>query len=149
MQLLSPAFGDGENIPTQYTCKGQNINPQLTFVDVSTDTKSLVLILHDPDAVGSDFVHWLIWDIPSTTATISTNSVPVGAVQGQNGNGSNKYMGPCPPAGSGTHHYMFELYALDLSLNLTPQTDRQKLEEVMKGHVIEHTTLIGLVAAQN
>lgn len=149
MQILSSAFKHGETIPEQYTCRGQNINPQLIFVDVPTGTKSLALILHDPDALNGDFVHWLIWDIPISANSIASSNLPVGAVQGQNGVGSNKYIGPCPPAGSGTHRYMFELYALNFSLNLKPDTNRQKLEEAMKGHVIEQATLTGLVAAQN
>ena len=147
MQLLSPAFGDGGNIPQQYTCKGQNVSPPLNITDVPAGTKSLALVMHDPDAVSGDFVHWLLWNVAPITQSINANSAPSTAIQGLTGFGNNKYGGPCPPAGTGTHHYMFELYALDTTINLSPDSSRQKLEEEIKGHVITQTTLTGLVTA--
>jgi Raf kinase inhibitor-like YbhB/YbcL family protein len=149
MKIHSPAFADGGAIPQQYTCKGQNISPQLDILDVPKEAKSLSLIMHDPDAPVGDFVHWLIWDIPANTATIATNNLPVGAVQGKTGFNENKYGGPCPPSGSGTHRYMFELYALDNSLNLNSGCDREKLQEAMEGHAIAQAVLTGLVAADS
>jgi Raf kinase inhibitor-like YbhB/YbcL family protein len=116
---------------------------------VPENTKSLSLIMHDPDAVSGDYVHWLIWDINPQTQTISPGSVPVGAVQGLNSDGTNKYIGPCPPVGSGVHRYIFELYALDITLNLPPNTERSKLEEAIKGHVLEKYSLTGLFAADS
>jgi Raf kinase inhibitor-like YbhB/YbcL family protein len=147
LQLISTAFNQNEAIPTQYTCKGENTNPPLNIAGVPQNAKSLALIMHDPDAVGSDFVHWLMWGIPTSTETITPNSVPIGAMQGQSGFGNNKYGGPCPPSGSGTHRYMFELFALDTTLTLGPDTTREKLQEAMKGHIVAQTTLTGLVAA--
>lgn len=97
LKVASSAFADSAPIPAQYTCKGQNINPPLSILGVPAGAKSLALIMHDPDAVGGDFVHWTIWDIPASTENIAANSVPAGAIQGQNGGGRNKYMGPCPP----------------------------------------------------
>jgi Raf kinase inhibitor-like YbhB/YbcL family protein len=88
-----------------------------------------------------------MWGIPTSTETITPNSVPIGAMQGQSGFGNNKYGGPCPPSGSGTHRYMFELFALDTTLTLGPDTTREKLQEAMKGHIVAQTTLTGLVAA--
>jgi Raf kinase inhibitor-like YbhB/YbcL family protein len=148
LQLISQAFGNGEAIPGQYTCKGQNINPPLSIMNVPLGAKSLALVMHDPDALGSDFVHWLVWDIKAEAQAFAANSVPVGAVQGVSGFGNNKYGGPCPPAGSGTHRYIFELYALDTVLSLGPDTNREKLEQTMKGHIIEQCSLAGLVADQ-
>ena len=147
LQLTSPVFKQSETIPQQYTCKGDDINPPLNISGVPAGAKSLTLIMHDPDALGSDFLHWLMWDIPVATETITPSSVPVGAVQGPNGFGKNQYGGPCPPAGSGTHRYMFELYALDTALALPPDSSREKLQEMMKGHVLAQHTLTGLVAA--
>jgi Raf kinase inhibitor-like YbhB/YbcL family protein len=149
MQLVSPVFNHGETMPEQYTCKGQNINPPLNIVGVPNSAKSLALIMHDPDAVSGDFVHWLVWDIPPGAQIIGTNSLPIGAVQGQTGFGSSNYGGPCPPNGTGTHRYIFELYALDTNLNLNPQSGREKLQEVMKGHILSKSILTGLVAAAN
>jgi Raf kinase inhibitor-like YbhB/YbcL family protein len=147
LQLSSPAFKHGEAIPIQYSCKGDDVNPPLNIMGVPQNAKSFALIMHDPDALGTDFVHWLVWDIPTGTQTIAANSVPVGAIQGKTGFGNNKYGGPCPPSGSGTHRYIFELYALDIPLSLSSDTSRDKLQDAMKGHIVAQNTLTGLVAA--
>lgn len=148
LSLTSSAFQDGGTIPQQYTCRGQNINPPLNITGQPEDTKSLALIMHDPDAVSGDFLHWLMWDMPASTQAIAATSVPVGAIQGPNGSGNNTYMGPCPPKGTGTHHYKFDLYALDTTLGLDSKSSRQQLEDAMKGHILDQTTLTGLFSAQ-
>lgn len=144
MKITSPAFTDGGTIAAQYTCKGQNISPPLSIVDVPADAKTLALIMHDPDAVSGDFTHWLMWDIPPSTAIVAVNSVPAEVVQGVNGGGQNKYMGPCPPAGTGRHRYIFELYALDEALALRTGSARTELEKAMAGHTLAQATLTGL-----
>ncbi|OGL34461.1 hypothetical protein A3F65_00345 [Candidatus Saccharibacteria bacterium RIFCSPHIGHO2_12_FULL_47_16b] len=148
LALSSSAFSDNQPIPVQYTCKGENVNPPLAISDVPAEAKALALIVHDPDAVSGDFVHWLMWDIPLATTSINANTVPVGAVQGQNDGGQSQYMGPCPPASTGTHRYMFKLYALDTILNLPAGSERPVLEQAMQGHVLAKTTLTGLFASQ-
>jgi Raf kinase inhibitor-like YbhB/YbcL family protein len=145
MQVVSPVFKEGAAIPLPYSCKGQNISPPLNFVSIPEAAKSLALIMHDPDAPSGDYVHWTLWDIPADTGTLAANSVPVGAVQGINSSGENKYMGPCPP--SGTHRYMFELYALDTSLSLPAETQREDLLKTMEGRVLEKATLTGTYSA--
>src|SRR4051794_23954382 len=82
-QILSPVFKDNGNIPVHYTCRGQNISPPLNLLGIPSEAESLVLILHDPDAVNMDFVHWIMWNIPVSTESIATNSVPAGAIQGK------------------------------------------------------------------
>ena len=148
LSLTSPEFNEGAPIPASYTCKGQNINPPLNITGVPQKAQSLALILHDPDAVNGDFVHWLVWDMPASTKNIAANSVPVGAIQGANGSGQPKYMGPCPPAGTGTHRYMFELYALDNTIDLQAGANRDELEKTIQGHVLAKQTLTGLFSAQ-
>jgi Raf kinase inhibitor-like YbhB/YbcL family protein len=147
MQLLSPAFEKGDDIPMQYTCKGDNISPPLNIVDVPTESKSLALIMHDPDAPDGDFLHWLVWDIPAATQAIGAGSIPVGAVQGLSGFNKNEYGGPCPPGGTGVHHYIFDLYALDTTLNLSPNTTHDQLERTIKSHIIQQASLTGVFAA--
>lgn len=147
LKLFSQVFRDGAAIPVQYTCKGQNVNPPLNIMGVPAGVKSLALIVHDPDAVGGDFVHWTVWDIPTSTETITVNSVPTRAIQGLNSSGKNGYMGPCPPAGTGIHRYMFELYGLDKTLGLPGDTDRDELKKAMEGHILAQHTLTGLFAA--
>ncbi len=148
LALASQAFADGASIPAQYTCKGQDISPPLTIMGAPAGAKSLALIMHDPDAASGDFVHWTVWDVPISTGTIAANSVPDGAVQGQNGGGQNKYMGPCPPAGTGVHRYMFELYALDKILGLKSGAGRDQLQYAMTGHILDQHNLTGLFAAE-
>jgi len=116
-------------------------------MNTPAEAKSLALIMHDPDAVSGDFTHWLLWDIPASTDVLAANSFPVGAVQGNNGTGKSGYIGPCPPAGTGTHHYIFELYALDTNLGLQTDVNRQQLEQAMEGHVLAEAKLTGLFDA--
>jgi Raf kinase inhibitor-like YbhB/YbcL family protein len=149
LEIISPVFRAGHAIPNQYTCRGANVNPPLTILGVPDGTQSLTLVMHDPDAVSGDFLHWLVWDIPPSTELISVNSVPVGAVQGQNSGGDSSYIGPCPPGGSGTHHYVFDFYALDTTLNLAPGATIDDVIKAQKGHVLDHTALTGLVAANS
>lgn len=147
LKLASRVFDDGAQIPTQHTCKGQNVNPPLSITGVPAKAKSLTLIMHDPDAVSGDFVHWTMWDISTGTEIIAVNGLPAGAIQGINGGGKNQYMGPCPPTGTGTHHYLFELYALDKTLGLPPATSCGQLKNAMAGHILAQHTLTGLFAA--
>jgi len=147
LMLASGAFRDGSPIPPQYSYKGQNVSPPLVITGAPKAAASLVLIMHDPDAVSGDFTHWLMWDIPVSTDVIAANSVPVGAVQGPNGTGKNQYIGPCPPAGTGIHHYIFELYALDKTLGLPAESDRDQLEQTMAGNILARSTLTGLFEA--
>ncbi len=149
MMLGSPAFANNTAVPLKYTCRGDNINPQLVITNVPNKAKSLVLILHDPDSVSPDFTHWLLWNIPANTSQIAENSTPTGAVSGTNDTSKTGYMGPCPPAGTGTHRYMFELYAIDTTLNLPDTTKRPVLEQSIEKHVVAHFLLTGLFSAEH
>lgn len=145
MQLTSDLFAHQSPIPDTYTCKGQNISPSLRIADIPPATKSLVLVLHDPDAPNGDFLHWTVWNIPPTTFLIKEKSVPDSAVQGLNDFGKVGYGGPCPP--SGTHRYVFELYALNTLLELPEGTRASDLQKAMESHVLEKAGLTGLVSA--
>jgi Raf kinase inhibitor-like YbhB/YbcL family protein len=148
LQIISPVFRDGSSIPPQYTCKGQNVNPALNIFNVPKSAQSLTLIMHDPDAVSGDFLHWLVWDITPNTDSIAVNSVPIGAVQGLNGTGQPGYMGPCPPKGTGTHRYIFDFYALDTTLNLPANSTIEQAIKAQRGHVLDHCALTGTFAAE-
>jgi|SRR5581483_9329792 len=149
LEIISPVFRHGSPIPRQYTCRGQNVNPPLNIFDAPKGTESLTLIMHDPDAVSGDYLHWLIWDIPPSTESIPVNSVPIGAVQGQNGSGQTGYTGPCPPAGGGTHHYIFDFYALDTTLDLPANSTIEDVIKAQKGRVLDHYALTGTFAADS
>lgn len=142
MKIISPAFKSNEKIPAKYTCQGDDINPKLEISDVPKNTKSLVLIMDDPDASAGTWDHWILFNIPPETKQISENSVPKNAIQGKNSWKENKYGGPCPP--SGTHRYFFKLYALDTTLNLNENANKADLETEMKAHILAKTELIGL-----
>ncbi len=143
--LKSPAFNNNEPIPSKYTCDAQNINPPLQIENIPLGTKSLVLIMDDPDATGGvTWDHWLIWNLNPDLRTIEENQVPAGAIQGTTSFGEIKYGGPCPPKGSNPHHYMFRLYALDSILNLPAGASKTEIEEAIKNHKLGETVLIGL-----
>jgi Raf kinase inhibitor-like YbhB/YbcL family protein len=142
LKLSSPAFKHNESIPSKYTCDGADVNPPLVIENVPPGTKSLALIVDDPDAPAGTWVHWVLWNIVPATKEIRENAVPSGALQGINDFRKSDYGGPCPP--SGTHRYFFKLYALDMMLSLGPKTKKTELEHAMKGHIVAHGELIGL-----
>ncbi|MFC1749782.1 YbhB/YbcL family Raf kinase inhibitor-like protein [Pseudomonadota bacterium] len=142
MKLSSSAFENDSDIPSQYTCDGQDINPNLKVEDVPQDAVSLVLIVDDPDAPVGDWVHWTLWSIPADISEISENSVPHGATEGLTDFGRSGWGGPCPP--SGTHRYYFKLFALDIDLILDHSAKKADILDAMKGHIVDQTELIGL-----
>lgn len=142
MQITSPVFKNNESLPIKYTCDGSDINPPLTFSEIPENTKSLALILDDPDAPSGDWVHWVLWNITPDTKEIPEDSVPKNAIQGLTSDNTNKWGGPCPP--SGTHHYQFKLYALDTMLNLPTFSKKKGLEKAMTAHILDQTILVGL-----
>ena len=140
MKLTSPDFEDGGMIPREMTCDGEDVSPELLITGVPEGTKSLALIMDDPDTPRGTFIHWLAWNIPADTKSIVRGKEPQGA-QGTIGFGGKGYRGPCPP--SGTHRYYFKLYALDNEIQLKEGARRELLEEAMQGHIIEKAELMG------
>lgn len=141
MKLTSPAFTNNERVPSEYTCQGQDINPQLEISDIPENTQSLVLIVDDPDSPSGTWIHWILFNIPLISA-ISEDSVPQGAVQGKNSFGENAYNGPCP--GSGSHRYFFKLYTLDITLNLNEGATKTQVEQAMQNHILDEAQLVGV-----
>ncbi|HBE45375.1 MAG TPA: YbhB/YbcL family Raf kinase inhibitor-like protein [Deltaproteobacteria bacterium] len=142
LEVSSTAFKENTSIPKKYTCDGKDINPPLTIENVPQGTKSLALIVDDPDAPMGIWVHWVLWNIDPKTREIKENSVPQGAIQGINDFGKSSYGGPCPP--SGTHRYFFKAYALDTVLNLPQNSRKADLEKGMKGHILGQGQLMGI-----
>jgi len=140
MTVSSPAFTYGGSIPSEYTCKGTDLNPQINISNVPAGTKSIAMIMDDPDAPAGTWVHWVLWNIDPKTTAISKNSVPSGAKQGSNSWGKTSYGGPCPP--SGTHRYFFKVYALDTTLSLSSATSGS-LTSAMSGHVLKQINYMG------
>lgn len=139
---LTSVFEHNGNIPSVYTCDGQDLAPVLTVSEVPQGTQELVLIVDDPDAPMGTFVHWLVYNLPANTTTIDNKNLPGGVKQGMTDFGRASWGGPCPP--SGTHRYFFKLYALDKKLNLSAGATKSELEKALNGHVVEQAELIGL-----
>lgn len=138
--VKSSSFNNNEFIPSKYTCDGLNINPDIIVDEIPENTKSLAIIMEDPDSPNGTFCHWLLWDI-LPKSSIKEDSAP--GIQGRNNMGENKYSGPCPP--SGKHHYHFKVYALDTTLSFLPSnTDKKEFEKAIVGHSIAWGELIGL-----
>jgi len=149
--ISSPAFTEGGNIPSKFTCDAGQTNPSpaLAWKDAPAGTKSFVLIMDDPDApMPGGFTHWVLADIPA-----STKGLPEGFQVGSVGVSANSgfrrpgYGGPCPP--SGAHHYHFKLSALDVdSIGIAQGASRADVEKAMAGHVLATAETIGLYQKQ-
>ncbi len=145
MKLESSAFEAEGKIPSKYTCDGENINPALQISDVPSGTKSLVLIMDDPDVpknLREDGMwdHWLVFNIPPETTEIPEGREPQGT-HGLGTGGNLDYYGPCPP--DREHRYYFKLYALDTQLDLPEKSNKEEIEKAMDGHIIAKTELMG------
>ncbi len=116
LTISSPAFADGAPIPVRYTCRGANIAPPLTW----SAPLGAALVVDDPDAVGGTYVHWIVIGIPPGPGNTADGQTPDGATSLPNSGGHAGYTGPCPPAGTGVHHYRFTLYQVPATLHLPP-----------------------------
>lgn len=148
MEITSPAFINNTSIPIKYTCDGEGINPPLDFSDIPSGTKSLVMLMDDPDVPkklypSGVFDHWVIYNIEPGVTSIKENSTPPG-IQGLNGSDKIGYYPSCPP--DKQHRYFFNLYALNIMLSFSdPSTvTKQMVIDAMKDHIIEESQLVGL-----
>lgn len=144
---IRSTFDENQPIPTANTCLGKNISPALKFEGIPYGTKSLVLIFEDVDATPKPWTHWMLFNIPATVTEIQEGTIPEGATEGLANNHSFGYEGPCPRYFKGTHHYWFRLYALDTTLDLPRNSEREDVEEKMRDHIIEKAELLGLCTA--
>jgi len=144
--LTSSAFQAGEGIPSQHTCDGRDLSVPLAWSVPPPGTKSLALINDDPDAPMGTWVHWVVYNMPPSARALqeafpAALERPDGTRQGMTDFGRIGYGGPCPP--SGTHRYVFKLYALDTVLPLKPGATKAALEEAMHGHILGQAQLVG------
>lgn len=140
MEISSPAFEESQPIPSHYTCEGEDVSPPLLFHDIPDGTKSLALIVDDPDAPMGTFDHWIAWNLsPDQTSLQEGADVPI---EGINDFRETRYRGPCPPPGA-PHRYFFKVYALDDTLDLPAGITKEQLIEAMEGHILGQAELIG------
>jgi Raf kinase inhibitor-like YbhB/YbcL family protein len=147
IQVTSSAFKEGGSIPSKYTCDGQNVSPPLAWNTIPDGTKSIALIVDDPDAPRGDWVHWVVYDLPPSLRELPENVrasesiLGNGGRQGTNDFGKIGYGGPSPP--SGTHRYFFKVYALDADLRMNPGATKAQLLKAMEGHILAQGQLMG------
>ena len=146
IQVTSPVFEEGGEIPRKYTCDDLDVSPPLEWTDVPEGTKTIVIVCDDPDAPMKTWVHWVIFNIPGDVTRLPENVPPEkelanGARQGMNDFHKVGYGGPCPP--SGTHRYFFKIYALDSTLDLPAGISKSHLMIAIEGHVLSESHLMG------
>ncbi|HET9784660.1 MAG TPA: YbhB/YbcL family Raf kinase inhibitor-like protein [Terriglobales bacterium] len=148
-RLSSAAFANNHPIPRAHACDGDNTSPALRWDGAPPATRSLALIVHDPDAPSGDFTHWLVYDLPATLTELPSGKYasaqfPLGGLEGTNSFGNLGYGAPCPPAGP-AHHYVFTIYALSApKLGLAPGASQDDLLKAMQGKILAQATLVGL-----
>lgn len=145
LTVTSPAFSHGATIPAQFTCDGVEHSPPLQWSGAPSNTKSYVLLVHDPDAPAHDWLHWLVINIPPITTAVTEHTLPQGGQALLNDGGSSAYGGPCPP--NGTHRYYFVVYALAVD-HITAQT-RAEVETAISMYGLASGALLGEYQRQN
>lgn len=149
-RLTSSAFEDGGEMPLRSTCEGDELSPNLSWSDLPEGTRSLVLIVDDPDAPDPAapkmvWDHWLLYNLPADSVglpeAVASDALPAGTREGINGWGRTGYGGPCPPIGR--HRYFHILYALDIELPDLGQPTKNRILEAMEGRILAHTELVG------
>lgn len=144
--LHSSAFTEGERLPYRHMAEGGNVSPELLWYGWPAGVQSFALVMHDPDAPEGDFTHWLLWDIPASSSSLSegAGTTPGGAT-GRNSFGEILYHGPAPPPGDGPHRYYFALYALAAPrLGLPSGSERKEFDEAVKFHLVDTARLMVL-----
>jgi Raf kinase inhibitor-like YbhB/YbcL family protein len=139
--LQSGAFDHDEVIPRRHSCEGEDLSPPLSWSGAPEGTRSLALVVDDPDAPAGTFTHWVAWAIdPGAGELREGEAAPA---EGRNDFGTSGYRGPCPPPGDGPHRYSFRLYALDSDSDLPPGAGKREFERELEGHILGAAELIG------
>jgi len=152
IKVTSEAFEDGGLIPVKYTCDGEDISPALSWGPLPADTKSVAVIVDDPDAPMGTFVHWVLYNLPADTTELAAGveaeeTHEDGTRQGVNDFGDIGYGGPCPPKGK-PHRYYFKVYAVDVVVDTTHVEDKESLLKRIDGHILAKGELVGHYARQ-
>lgn len=144
LNITSTAFKVDDFIPARYTCEGEDINPPMTIYHIPEETKSLAIIMEDPDAPAGTWVHWVMWNIP-VTHQIKEHETK--GLEGLNDFGKHQYNGPCPP--DGIHRYSFKIYALNCLLDIPANTRKPDLEKALSNNITGYGELTGLYKKDN
>ena len=154
--ISTSTFSYGDTVPVGYTGDGTNISPPLAWSSPPSGTQSYTLIMDDPDAPGGTWDHWIVYDIPASTTTLSENAgaqggagLPAGSQHGMNSNSKDNYQGPGPPKGTGVHRYFFKLFALSVDQLNPAGTSRAEIEAAMSGKILGYTEFMGTYTRDN
>jgi Raf kinase inhibitor-like YbhB/YbcL family protein len=139
--LSSSAFEHGAAVPRRHTCDGEDVSPALAWSGVPEGTRSLALVVDDPDAPGRTFLHWLAWGLEPEAGGLGEGEAA--PVEGTNDFGSAGYRGPCPPPGHGPHRYFFRLHALGAPVEVRAGAGRDELEQAIRDHQLGTAELMG------
>jgi Raf kinase inhibitor-like YbhB/YbcL family protein len=139
--LESDAFQNAQPIPERHTCDGEDLSPPLAWSNVPEGTRSLALIVDDPDAPSGVFTHWIGWGLDADRGRLGEGEAA--PTEGLNDFGTTGYRGPCPPPGHGSHRYHFRLHALDADLDVSSGATKAELEQAVEGHVLTTAELVG------
>jgi Raf kinase inhibitor-like YbhB/YbcL family protein len=142
--VTSSAFADNKQIPVQYSCKGLNMPPPLRWENAPAGTEAFALVVDDLDAPAGLYVHWVVTGISRSTTELGGGAPSRGASVSNNTSGTAEYLGPCPPAGSGVHHYRFQVYALKKPLTLPPATPASEATQMIANAAIADARMVGL-----
>ena len=149
MKIETSDFSQGQPIPQQFTCDGQDRSPALQWSGAPQKIKTFALIVDDPDAPAGTWVHWVIFNLPASASSlpegVPQSDTAAGGTQGRNDFGKIGYNGPCPPPGK-PHRYFFKLYALDTTLGLNVGAKKADVERAMQGHIVAQAELMGTYA---
>jgi Raf kinase inhibitor-like YbhB/YbcL family protein len=140
-RLTSEAFRDGGAIPRRHTCDGEDVSPPLAWTAPPAQTRSLALVVDDPDVPGGTFTHWLGWGIDPAAGGLAEGEAA--SVEGRCDFGETGYRGPCPPKGHGPHRYFFRLHALETELDLGPGASKEEVERALAGRALATAELVG------
>ena len=145
--ISSASFPPGGEIPKNFTCDGADVSPELSWSSPPAGTQSFVLIADDPDAPSGTWTHWVLFNIPADTKSLTegvsrVHELPGGARQGHNDFHKIGYNGPCPPPGK-AHRYFFRLFAMDEKLDTKSGASRRELEQAMQGHALGNAEWMG------
>jgi hypothetical protein len=143
IRVTSTAFAEGEAIPREYTCDGDDVSPPLEWDGVPADARALALVVEDPDAPGGTFVHWTLLDLPAGSSGLGSGERPAGASEAKSSFGDRGYGGPCPPEGDAPHRYVFLVYALDSALRLGGDASPADARAAIGRHAIARGSLTG------
>jgi Raf kinase inhibitor-like YbhB/YbcL family protein len=143
LEVASPAFMDGDSIPVEFTCDGENVSPPLEWSQGPESTEEFVLIVDDPDAPQGISTHWILIHIPPDTTSIERGAVPNGAMEVETRAGEAGYRGPCPPEGE-EHEYRFTVYAVDTVIDVSQDAGRNDVLAALEDHIVAGGQLSGM-----